>query len=185
MTVETSNKIITADELLRMGDIGRCELVYGELIMMSPAGAEHGEVAARLGVFVGAFVIENALGKIFAAETGFKLATDPETVRAPDVAYVEKSRVALGMRTRGFFTGPPDLAVEVVSPDDTKREVADKVNMWLAHGTKSVWVADSEAMTIAIHRTAQLPIVFKIDDVLKDDLLPGFELPLRKVFLLP
>jgi len=185
MTVATPNKLITADELLRMGDTGRCELVYGELVMMSPVGAEHGVVAGRILRFVANFVEDGQLGLTFAAETGFKLPTDPESVRAPDVAFVEQSRVAAGMKKRGFFEGAPTLAVEVVSPEDTRREVADKVNMWLAHGTKSVWVADPSAMTIAIHRTAQLAVVFKLDDVLKDDLLPGFELALRKVFLLP
>src|SRR5690349_1374741 len=134
----TSSKLITADELLKMGDIGRCELVYGELVMMSPAGAEHGAVAGRIFRLIANFVEQHHLGMTFAAETGFRLAADPDTVRAPDASFVRRQRVK-GRLTKKFFEGAPDLAVEVVSPDDRKREVADKKNAWLAHGAISVW----------------------------------------------
>jgi Uma2 family endonuclease len=180
-----ASKLITADELLRMGDIGRCELIYGELIMMSPAGAEHGVVAIRLGSYIRDFVEQQALGIVFAAETGFKLASDPDLVRAPDVGFVRKERIIGGV-PKGYFPGAPDLAIEVVSPDDTKREVAEKVNTWLAHGAFSVWVADPNPMTIAIHRTGQKPQIFGLNDTLADEqVLPGFKLALRKVFILP
>lgn len=184
MSVVT-NKLITADELLKRGDIGRCELIYGELVMMSPAGAEHGVVAMRIGRFLAEYVDQQKLGLSFAAETGFKLASDPDLVRAPDASFVRAVRVAGGLK-RGFFDGAPDIAVEVISPDDTRREVAEKVNMWLAHGTQSVWVADPDPMTVSLHRTGEKPVVFKLDDEFKDEAaLPGFVMPLRSVFLLP
>src|SRR4051812_39524511 len=109
-----STRLITADELLEMGDLGRCELIYGELIMMSPAGAAHGLVAMRFGRFLGEFVDRNGLGAVFAAETGFKIARDPDLVRASDVSFVKKDRLAAGL-PNGFFEGVPDLAVEVNS----------------------------------------------------------------------
>src|SRR6476660_5699990 len=96
MTI-AANKLVTAEELLRMGDIGRCELIYGELVMMSPAGAEHGVVAIRLGSYVRDFVEQNDLGVVFAAETGFRLASDPDLVRAPDVGFVRKERIVGGV----------------------------------------------------------------------------------------
>lgn len=102
-------------------------------------------------------VEEKDAGAIFAAETGFVVETGPDVVRAPDVGFVRKDRVPR-RNSRGFFKGVPDLAVEVVSFNDTRREIGDKVNMWLAHGTTSVWVADPDAMTITIHRTGQKPI---------------------------
>jgi Uma2 family endonuclease len=181
----TMSKLITADELFAMGDIGRCELIYGELVMMSPASPEHGVVAARIVRLIGNYVDDHDLGLVFAAETGFKI-EHPDLVRAPDASFVRKDRVAAGLPKRGYFNGVPDLAVEVVSPDDTKREVAEKVNMWLAHGTVSCWVADPPTRTVTIHRTGQPPIRPEADDELRDEpTLPGFAIAVSKFFHLP
>jgi Uma2 family endonuclease len=182
----TTIQPITADQLLAMGDIGRCELLYGELVMMSPAGPHHGMVALRIGRLIGEFVDQHGLGAAFAAETGFRIESNPDLVRAPDASFVRKQRLAAGLPKRGFFEGVPDLAVEVVSPEDTKREVAEKINMWLAHGTASCWVADPATKTITIHRTGQKPIRLKKDDQLRDEsTLPGFALSVADVFRLP
>jgi Uma2 family endonuclease len=178
----TETKLITADELLAMGDIGRCELIYGELIMMSPAGCDHGAVAARFARYLGEFVEDASLGVVLGAETGFLVERDPDLVRAPDASFIRRAR--LGARlTRKFFSGVPDLAVEVISPGETRREVSEKVNMWLAHGTASVWVADPLKMTVTIHRTGKEPVLFSREQDLRDEAaLPGFVLPLTKVF---
>jgi Uma2 family endonuclease len=181
----TSTKPITADELLRMGDIGRCEIIYGELVMMSPAGAEHGVVAMRLGRFVSEFVEQHDLGTVFAAETGFMIERNPDLLRAADAAFIAKGRFA-GPIPSGFIDGVPDLAVEVISPGDTRKEVAEKVNMWLAHGTTVVWVADPQAMTILIHRVGHTTQrLVSTDEIQAEPLLPGFVLPLSRVFRRP
>ena len=178
----TTTRHITAEELLAMGDIGRCELIYGELVMMSPAGAEHGVIAGRLFRLIAEYVESHDLGQTFAAETGFKIESDPDLVRAPDASFVQKHRLPAKL-PKGFFEGVPDLAVEVVSPDDSKREVAEKVNMWLAHGTTSCWVADPNIMTITIHRTGQEPIRLSASDEMRDEpTLPGFTMSLERVF---
>jgi Uma2 family endonuclease len=182
----TTTRLITADELLAMGDIGRCELIYGELVMMSPAAPEHGVVAMRIGRYIGNFVEEHDLGLVFAAETGFKIASDPDLVRAPDASFVRKDRVASGLPKRGYFEGVPDLAVEVASPDDTKRELAEKVNMWLAHGTTSCWVADPPARAVTVHRTGLPPLHLAGDEELRDEpTLPGFVVSVSKFFQTP
>ncbi len=181
----TTTKPITADELLAMGDIGRCELIYGEIVMMSPAGVPHGMVALRIGRFLGEFVDLHDLGIVLAAETGFQIERNPDLVRAPDASFIRKSRLIEGL-PKGFFAGVPDLAVEVVSPNDSKREVAEKVNMWLAHGTQIVWVADPTPMTVVINRVGQNPRTLGLQNEIRDEpLLPGFVLPLAKVFKLP
>lgn len=187
MTLETPlTRLITADELYAMGDIGRCELIYGELIMMSPAGPLHGMVAARIGRVVGLFVDDHDLGVTFAAETGFRLPSDPSLVRAPDCSFVAKQRVAGGLPAKGYFDGIPDLAIEVVSPEETKREVLEKVNMWLADGTVSVWVADPRKQTVSIHRTGQPPVLLAGDDILRDEpTLPGFSISISEFFKMP
>ena len=181
----TANKLVTADELLKMGDIGPCELIYGELVMMSPAGFGHGEIAMRIGHFLSAYVEEHDLGVVLAAETGFKIESNPDLVRAPDASFVRKDRLPKTVWNK-YFPGVPDLAVEVVSPDDTKREVAEKVNMWLAHGTVSCWVADPEAMTRTIHRTGDEPLRLATqDNITNEPTLPGFVLPISKIFKRP
>jgi Uma2 family endonuclease len=153
--------------------------------MMSPAGAEHGVVALRVALYLAEFVERHDLGVVFAAETGFKIDTNPDLVRAPDTSFVRKARLPVPL-PKGFFDGVPDLAVEVVSPDDSKREVAEKVNMWLAHGAAVVWVADPKPMTVVIHRVGQTPQSLGINNEIRDEpLLPGFALPLSKVFKLP
>jgi Uma2 family endonuclease len=178
----TATRLITADELLAMGDIGRCELIYGELVVMSPAGLPHGVVAMRIGSFLRESVEGNDLGVVLAAETGFVIEQDPDLVRAPDASFIRKHRLSGGIK-RGFFRGVPDLAVEVVLPDDTRREVAEKVNMWLAHGTTSCWVADPDTKTLTIHRTGAATITLAEHDELYDDpALPGFTLSIRSVF---
>lgn len=178
----TETKLITADELFEMRDIGRCELIFGELVMMSPAGCDHGAVALRIGRYLVEFVDDRDLGVVLAAETGYLIERDPDLVRAPDASFIKKAR--LGPRlTRKFFAGVPDLAVEVISPGETRREVSEKVNMWLAHGTTSVWVCDPLKMTVTVHRTGEPAVVFLREQELRDDVaLKGFTLPLVKVF---
>jgi len=177
-----STRLITADELLKMGDIGRCELIYGELVMMSPAGMDHGAVAIRIGRLLDEFVEKNDLGQVFAGETGYKVESQPDLVRAPDASFIRKDRLSGGL-PGAYFPGVPDLAVEVVSPDDTKREVAEKVNMWLAHGTVSCWVVDPKLMTIVVHRAGREPIRLTMQDRLEDEpALAGFVLEVARVF---
>ena len=108
--------ITTAEQLLHAGDIGRCELIRGELRMMIPPGFEHGRVTINVTAAVVSFVRARQLGVLHCAETGFVLARDPDTVRAPDLAFTCADRAA--PPERGFVPSAPDLAVEVLSPDD-------------------------------------------------------------------
>ena len=135
--------ITTAEQLADAPDLGRCELVRGELIMMSPAGSEHGGIIAEFTAILRDFVKDHKSGKVFGAETGFIIGRDPDTVRSPDVSFVEKARLPPKL-PRGFFPGPPDLAVEVLSPSDRAGEVQAKVQDWLAAGCLAVWVVDPE-----------------------------------------
>ena len=152
-------EIATADDLLAAGDIGRCELVRGELLMMSPAGFEHGVITQRIAAFlygyVSGYVSGRRLGVVTAAETGFVLARSPDTVRAPDVAFVAESRLPHG-RTVGYFEGAPDLAIEVLSPSETRDEAAraraiGKISDWLAAGCVEVWSVDPASRTVTVH----------------------------------
>ncbi|MHC4956207.1 MAG: Uma2 family endonuclease [Planctomycetota bacterium] len=173
--------ITTADQLLRAGDIGRCELIRGKLRMMNAAGGEHGRITAHLTILLGNHIVRNRLGTSYAAETGFILGRDPDTVRAPDFAFIAAARAATP--ERGFIPGAPDLAVEVLSPDDRPGYVREKVAEWLEAGTTSVWVVDPRGRTITIHESRAAPSTFGESDTLRaGELLPGFELEVGAVF---
>ncbi|MGB6043445.1 MAG: Uma2 family endonuclease, partial [Pirellulales bacterium] len=142
----TTDHITTAHQLLDVSLGQPCELVRGHLVMMSPSGFEHGRVVAHITRLLGDFVVRKRLGVLTGAESGFQLARDPDTVRAPDVGFVRKDRVP---RTPipGFFPGAPDLAVEVLSPNDRPRDVQAKVGDWLNAGCRQIWVVDPQART--------------------------------------
>ena len=180
--MSTTISITTAEQLFDAGDIGRCELVRGELIMMSPAGSEHGGVIGNLNAIVWNFVRSHRLGRIFGAETGFIIAHNPDTVRAPDVAFVRAERVP-GRLPRGFFSGAPDLAVEVLSPSDRASEVLAKAQDWLAAGCRMVWVVDPETQTVTVYRNLRDVLVLAAADTLTgDDVLPGLSLSVAEIF---
>ena len=168
--------LTTADELLHLPDDGyRYELVKGELLHMPPAGGEHGATIMNIGAPLHLHVKKNALGIVFGAETGFKIASDPDTVRAPDVAFIRRDRIAEGGVSKGYISGAPDLAVEVISPGDTYTEVEDKVNQWLDAGTRMVIVANPRNKTLKVHRSRTDVIVLTESDELDcGDVVPGF-----------
>jgi Uma2 family endonuclease len=178
-----TGKRMTAEELLRLPDDGmRHELIYGELTTMSPAGPRHGRVAMRFGTRLDSFVEREQLGAVYAADTGFWLARDPDLVRAPDVAFVRQERLATEDE-RGYFPGPPDLAVEVVLPNDRPGEIAEKVAMWLAYGTRMVIVVYPRTRTARIHRPGEPPRdLSETDTIAGADVVPGWTLPLRELF---
>ena len=181
-SMSTSSTITTAEQLLAMPRNARRELVRGELIEMAPAGFNHGDIAHLLGMFIGQHVRSRRLGKVYAAETGFVLSRHPDTVRAPDVAFVRKDRVPKH-RDRGFFEGAPDLAGEVISPDDTAAEVLDKVNDWLAAGCAMVIVVDPKACTLTTYQpNDRFHVYRKADRFNADPVLPGLEFTVAELF---
>lgn len=176
--------LFTADQLLRMPDDGnRYELICGELRKMSPAGWRHGWVAGRLHVWLGRYVEEHNLGVVFEGETGFLLASDPDTVRAPDVAFVCRSRLPAEEPAEAFWPGAPDLAVEVVSPGDTVHEVDDKVGTWLDAGTRMVWVVNPKWHSVTVYRSAdQVKILTENDELTGEDVVEGFHCTVGRLF---
>jgi Uma2 family endonuclease len=173
--------ITTAEQLLHAGDIGRCELIRGNLIMMSPAGFEHGVVIATLTLHLGGYVKQHGLGVVCGAETGFLIERNPDTVRAPDIAFVRTDRLE-DVRRGGFGHAAPDLAVEVLSRDDRPARVREKVQQWLASGCRAVWAVDPRARTITIHRAGGQVVLDASQELTGGDVLPGFVLPVFRAF---
>jgi Uma2 family endonuclease len=175
---------LTAEDLpYVMPDEQLCELVAGSLVCEPLPGAEHGLVAATILGHLFRFVHEHGLGRVYAAETGFVLARGPDTVRGPDAAYVSAERSAATVRRGPFFEGAPDLAVEVLSPGNTRREIAAKVREYLAAGAGAVWVVDPARRAVTVHRPGHEPETFSRDEVLDGgSVLPGFRLPVAEIF---
>ena len=152
MTVST--KLMTADELLRLpGDGKRYELMDGILVEKSPAATERGLIAMKVGAILYQFVRQRQLGEVFAAETGFVLSSDPDTVRAPDAAFVAADRLPSGGVPAGYMQLAPDLVVEVVSPSDTASGLQSKVHAWLDAGCRLVWVVYPATRSVTVFRS--------------------------------
>ena len=176
--------VFTAEELIRLPR-GKCryELVKGELFEMPPAGGRHGSVAMRIGVLLGSHVMANQLGEVLAAETGYFLRRDPDTVRAPDASFIAGDRLPPGELPAGYLDIMPDLAVEVLSPNDRAGEVLDKVDDWLGAGVKLVWVLDPAARTVRVYRsTAQVEELAEHEILDGAEVLPGFSCEIRSLF---
>jgi len=161
----------------------RLELVRGKVSELSPAGFEHGLIAAALLRMLGNFVSERGLGYVVSTETGFVLARDPDTVRAPDVAFVSAERVAATGLPVGFFDGAPDLAVEVVSPTDASEAVEAKVLDYLEAGSGEVWVVHPARRTVRIAGTRDRSRILRAGDTLDGgEILPGFAVQVEDLF---
>jgi Uma2 family endonuclease len=182
MTIETGRK--TAEELFRMPDDGsRYELVRGELRRMTPAGNTHGYIAGEIFAELRNHVKANDLGRTYAAETGFKVASDPDTVRAPDAAFISREQVEKTGPTEGYWPGAPDLAVEVVSPNDTHSEVVEKALAWLEAGSRMVLVADPGNSTLTVYRSPRDVSVLRQGDTADGgDVVPGWKLSVAQLF---
>lgn len=178
--------IATAEDLLAAGDLGPCELVGGTLVMMSPAGFEHGVITQRIAAFLHAYVATRRLGVVTAAETGFLLARSPDTVRAADVAFVAEHRLPPG-RTVGFFEGAPDLAVEVLSPSELRDDAARarataKVAGWLAAGCLEVWSVDPGSRTVTVHAASRGSTLVGEAGSFVSTAVPGLSVTLADLF---
>ena len=163
----------------------RHELVRGELRRMPPAGGEHGAVAMDIGTSLNNHVKANKLGRVFTAETGFRIASAPDTVRAPDAAFVKRERIEKAGRVTGYWLGAPDLAVEVVSPNDTYAQVTEKALAWLEAGTLMVLVLDpGEARrTVTVYRSADdIRVLSEGDTIDGADVVPGWKLRIAELF---
>jgi Uma2 family endonuclease len=177
--------VVTADELLALpaGMGKRYELVAGELRATSPSGWRHGVVVDNVEFLIGSFIRQHHLGRGFGAETGFLLKRDPDTVRAPDFAFIAKEHFPVAEPKEAFWPGAPDLAVEVLSPGDTMGEVDEKIEEWLAAGCAAVWVVDPKLQTVTIYQSpTNVQLKTAGDTLVGDPVVPGFSCPVHEIF---
>ena len=178
----STKTLTTADELERMPDDDsvQVELDEGELITMPPAGEEHGECGNGIAFLLTRFVRQHKLGKVYAADTGFRLGDD--TVRAPDVAFVRRDRTA-SIRSKGFARGTPDLAVEIFSPSDSVRQLMRKVKQYFAAGCHTVWIVYPDRREVNVLEASGADRLLTLEDTIEaPELLPGFAVKVAEFF---
>lgn len=181
----TQPTLLTAEDLWKQTDDGyRYELVKGVIHRMPPAGFEHGIRASEIGSLLTVHAKKHKLGYVCCAETGFKISQNPDTVRAPDAAFVRQAAIDEKGIPKGYWEGAPDLAVEVISPSDTYTEVDEKVDEWLDAGCAMVWVINPRRETVAVYRSPEDMTVLHGDDILEGgDVIEGFACQVRDIFV--
>ena len=180
----TKQKILTAADLLRLDSKGiRGELIRGELYETMSAGVNHGKIVINLGSELRYFVKPRRLGSIMGSDTGIILERNPDTVREPDIAFISAAKMPLGIDIPGYSEAVPDLVVEIASPNDSRREVNAKVQMWLSYGVRLVWAVFPATRTVESHPQRGGPTLLTATDALDGgDVLPGFTCKLSDIF---
>lgn len=164
---------LSAEQLVHVSWPGKVtELIRGRLVVREPPGAQHGSVASRLTYYLGDFVYRKGLGVLFAQDTGFHIESNPDTVRAPDVAFLAQARAG-ALEVSGYARIAPDLVAEIVSPNDRPAEVRSKVADWIAAGVKLVWVIDPRRRMAHVHRSNGT-VTEGATTLDGEDVLPGF-----------
>ena len=172
MAIQLETRRYVAEDIYQWSLQGKhYELLNGELIEMAPAKQTHGAVANVIAYLITGYVLPKKLGVVYAAETGFALASGD--VLAPDVSFTLKAR--LKPEAEGFSTVAPDLAVEVSSPGNSKTEMQEKVMAYFQSGTRLVWIVYPRSRTVYVYTAANKVTILQQDGMLDGgDVLPGF-----------
>jgi len=163
------------------------ELVEGEIVEMPKPSGLHGQITFLLSLRIGNYVVDNGLGIVTAAETGFILERNPDgrdTVRGLDIAFIRGARVP-GALPDQLVNLAPDLAVEVISPSNKVADMHRKIRQLLAAGTALVWIVHPETRTVEVHTQSGATTLEGDDSLSGGDVLPGFEIPVREIFPAP
>jgi len=171
---------MTAQEFMNIDDDShRHALIKGELLTMPLPKILHARIVVNLTIILGAYVKANHLGVVY-GETGYHLERDPDTVLGPDISFVSKERVEKA--DDGYYQGPPDLAIEVLSPSNRKGYIERKLAVYLERGTRSVWLVDPRRRTVEVVTSLDDRRMLHEHDELVDDTVPGFHVKVSEIF---
>ena len=179
-------QLMTAAEFLAMESVSgkRYELIRGILTEKDVGtGDPHSATLYYATINLSPYIEANNYGDVRIGEPGYRLETDPDTVRCPDLAWFAPGRLPPG--TTGYPELTPDLCIEVASPSNSRadRLLSDKAQMWLDYGAREVWVLNPEDTTVTRYRPGMAPAVLGEDDVLDGgELLPGFSVAVWRLF---
>ena len=176
--------LLTAEEFAALHVEGvRLELIRGEMRVMPPAFADHGETVGALHAILGAYIRTYRLGRIYSAETGFLVARNPDTIRTTDIAFIQRSRVTPEAVAPNWNPVIPDLVVEVVASRDRAPEIAGKVEMWIEAGVRMVWVVYRIRRTVEIYqRHRQMLLLTEHEQLTGMDVVPAFFTTVAEIF---
>ena len=178
----TGTGLITGEELAKLGNLGRCELVEGRLVPISPTGDEHSGVEAAFGAILREFVRAHKLGKVRVGEVGMYVRRHPDSVRGADAIYISNERYAQ-KQPKSYLDVAPELVVEIMSPDDSWSEVMQKLREYFAIGVRLIWVADPRSRRVYAYRSMTDIREFAEEAELPgDDVLPGFAVHVAQLF---
>jgi len=174
-------KTMTIEEFAQITDDGHFDLVDGEVWHVAATGARHGKFGVRLARFLGNHVAEVGTGEVYSLEFGYVVRPDEPTVLCPDVSFLLAEHVVPD--SDDFHVGPPDLAVEVISPSETSRRVLAKANRYIEAGTEIVWCVYPKKRQIVVYAADATPEILGVGDTLTGgSVLPDFALPLATLF---
>ncbi|MBK1632236.1 hypothetical protein CKO31_16120 [Thiohalocapsa halophila] len=177
-----ADPMLTAEDLWRHGPTAPGELVRGRFIERPPTGHPHASVEGNIARELGSFVKRQALGKVMPGEVGIITQHDPDTVRGADVVYISNERLAQA-QPDGYLDVPPELTIEVVSPNDRWAEIDEKVSEYLACGVEAVWIIDPRNRRVTCYRSPDEARIYGQDDVIEEPgVLPGLALAVRELF---
>lgn len=185
MTTGIEKKLFTAEQLAELptGTGKRYELMSGELIEMSPSGGEHGEFVFDIGYFLKDYLLKNKVGRLTGAESGFYITRNPDTVRAPDLAFIPHERLPEGKLPKGYMDIVPALVIEVISPHDKAVDIEEKTRLWLQFGVTQVWNVYPDGQRVLVHTQDGLVKLYQGEEsVPGGELLPDFTLKLSDIF---
>jgi Uma2 family endonuclease len=178
---------LTIDDLYALPDGGyRYDVIDGQLLRMSRAGRRHARIEMHIGLPLGGFVTSNSLGEAYGADAGYILSRDPLVFLSPDVSFVRQDRLPTpaNVDDEGFLEIAPDLAVEVISPSNSAREMPDKVMVSLEHGMQQVWLVEPRRQIVTVYGPERTARIHRSGEVISGgELLPGFELVVDEIFV--
>ena len=173
-TLPSGATILTGEELFELGDIGRTELVKGELVRMAPTGHPHAYIEVNFSAALHAFVRQRKLGRVLSGEVGIYTGRDPDTVRGADAAFISNERLAQ-VQSQSYLDVAPELIVEVLSPDDRWYDINNKLAEYFNIGVRIVWIADPQHRQVHVYRSLTEMEILGVEDTLSGgEVLPGF-----------
>lgn len=177
------DRLVTAAEFAEHPEWGPCELIRGKVVTMTNPKPDHGFLAFAIGKLIDRYAEPRGLGRVFVGDSGIFIERDPDTIRGPDVGFVRQERLPSKRALKEYFTAPPDLCVEIVSPTDRWSEISEKVDMFLSIGVALVWVIDPQTRKAHAYRKGrEVRVVDAKGSLDGEDVLPGFAPPLADVF---
>jgi len=182
LAVEKQMKQMTGEELFTTGDIGRSELIRGELIRMSPTGYLHGMVESRFGAVLHNSVTQHHLGEVLVGEVGIYTSRNPDTVRGADVIYISNERLSQ-VKSKSYLDVAPELIVEVLSPRDRWTDVNEKLSEYFGIGVRIIWIVDPRRRQVFVYESATRSECLTADKELSEgEILPGFRVRVSELF---